>query len=85
MRSDAMRRHLAPLLIAALSMLAACGGDDEKPRRDRRDRPERPRRGQGGDQVAAALAKYRTGGFAINVHSYAGGFPVVACGNIPAG
>ena len=35
-------------------------------------------------RVDAALSKYRTGGYAINVHSYAGGFPVVACGNIPA-
>lgn len=41
--------------------------------------------GKAETEVDAALSKYRTGGYAINVHSYAGGFPVVACGNIPAG
>ena len=35
--------------------------------------------------VDAPLSDYRTGSFSINVHSYAGGFPVVACGDIPAG
>ncbi len=35
--------------------------------------------------VDAPLSDYRTGGFSINVHSYTGGFPVVGCGNIPAG
>ena len=34
--------------------------------------------------VAAPLSNYRSGGFSINVHSYTGGFPVVACANIPA-
>jgi hypothetical protein len=33
----------------------------------------------------APLSEYRTAGFSINVHSYEGGFPVVACGDIPAG
>ena len=31
------------------------------------------------------LSEYRTAGFSINVHSYEGGFPVVACGDIPTG
>ena len=31
----------------------------------------------------APLSEYRTGSFSINVHSYDGGFPVVACGDIP--
>ena len=34
--------------------------------------------------VDAPLSNYRSGGFSINVHSYTGGFPVVACANIPA-
>jgi hypothetical protein len=42
-------------------------------------------KGKSKTAVDAPLADYRTGGFSINVHSYAGGFPVVACGNIPAG
>jgi hypothetical protein len=29
------------------------------------------------------LSQYRVGGYSINVHSYAGEFPVVACGDIP--
>jgi hypothetical protein len=36
-------------------------------------------------RIDERLSQYRTGGFSINVHSYEGGFPVVACGNIPAG
>ena len=32
----------------------------------------------------AELSAYLTGGFSINVHSFEGGFPVVACGDIPA-
>jgi hypothetical protein len=31
------------------------------------------------------MSEYRTGSFSINVHSYDGGFPVVACGDIPTG
>ena len=42
-------------------------------------------KGKSKTSVAAPLSNYRTGGFSINVHSYAGGFPVVACANIPAG
>ena len=158
MRSDAMRRHLAPLLTASLSLLVACGSEDE-PSAPARAEPtpakaaetvafpleQENRSGssgratlEGGDRgftvklvvkppknsgpahihgvtcekyramkdfdaqyatievglsdlvdgkaetrIDAALSKYRTGGFSINVQSYAGGFPVVACGNIP--
>ena len=42
-------------------------------------------KGKSKTSVDAALSDYRTGGFSINVHSYTGGFPVVACANIPAG
>ena len=42
-------------------------------------------KGRATTAVDAPLSDYRTGGFSINVHSYTGGFPVVACGNIPAG
>jgi hypothetical protein len=31
------------------------------------------------------MSEYRTGSFSINVHSHEGGFPVVACGDIPTG
>jgi hypothetical protein len=41
--------------------------------------------GKSKTSVSARLADYRTGGFSINVHSYRSGFPVVACGDIPAG
>jgi hypothetical protein len=41
-------------------------------------------KGRSKTSVDAPLSNYRTGGFSINVHSYSGGFPVVACGNIPA-
>ena len=42
-------------------------------------------KGKSKTSVDAPLSDYRTGGFSINVHSYTGGFPVVACANIPAG
>ena len=40
--------------------------------------------GKSKTSVDAPLSGYRTGGFSINVHSYSGGFPVVACASIPA-
>jgi hypothetical protein len=40
--------------------------------------------GRSKTQVDAPLSQYRTAPFSINVHSYAGEFPVVACGNIPS-
>lgn len=42
-------------------------------------------RGRSTTRVDAPLSRYRTAEFSINVHSYAGAFPVVACGNIPRG
>jgi hypothetical protein len=41
--------------------------------------------GRSRSQHDAELSAYRTGGFSVNVHSFEGGFPVVACGDIPAG
>jgi hypothetical protein len=35
-------------------------------------------------RIDAALSDYRTAGFSIDVHSYTGGFPVVACADILA-
>ena len=40
--------------------------------------------GKSRTRVDSDLSQYRTAGFSINVHSYDGGFPVVACGDIPA-
>jgi hypothetical protein len=40
-------------------------------------------KGKSKTSVDAPLSNYRSGGFSINVHSYTGGFPVVACANIP--
>jgi hypothetical protein len=39
--------------------------------------------GKSRTRVDNPLSQYRTAGFSINVHSYAGSFPVVACGDIP--
>ena len=41
--------------------------------------------GKSKTSVDAPLSDFRTGGFSINVHDYTGGFPVVACADIPAG
>jgi len=41
--------------------------------------------GKSRTRVETALSQYRTAGYSINVHSYDGGFPVVACGDVPAG
>ena len=41
--------------------------------------------GRSRSEVDEALAEYRTGEYSINVHSTEGGFPVVACGDIPTG
>ena len=40
--------------------------------------------GRSRSQEDAELSAYLTGGFSVNVHSTEGGFPVVACGDIPA-
>jgi hypothetical protein len=42
-------------------------------------------KGRSETSVEAPLSRVRTGSFSINVHSYEGGYPVVACVNIPAG
>jgi hypothetical protein len=42
-------------------------------------------RGRSKTSVGGPLAEYRAGGYSINVHSTKAGFPVVACGDIPAG
>ena len=42
------------------------------------------KKGKSKTSVDAPLSDYRTGGFSINVHNYTGGFPVVACADIPA-
>jgi hypothetical protein len=155
-----MRRSLALLLSAGLSVLVACGGDDEKPasalptaspansdatiafkmREENRSGSSGTATLNGGDRgftvsfkmkraknsgpahihnvtcesyralkdfdaqlatihealtdvvdgksktrIEKTLSQYRTSGFSINVHSYEGGFPVVAWGNIPNG
>jgi hypothetical protein len=41
-------------------------------------------KGRSETSVDAPLSLVRTGAFSINVHSYTGGYPVVACANIPA-
>ena len=41
--------------------------------------------GKSKTRVDKALSRYRTAGFSINVHSYVGTFPVVACADIPRG
>jgi hypothetical protein len=41
--------------------------------------------GKSRTRVDTALSHFRTAGYSINVHSTAGGFPVTACGDIPAG
>ena len=41
--------------------------------------------GKSKTSVDAPLSDFRTGGYSINVHDYTGGFPVVACADIPAG
>ena len=40
--------------------------------------------GKSTTDVAAPLSRYAKPGFSINVHKYAGPYPVVACGDIPA-
>ena len=40
--------------------------------------------GRSRSQHDAELTQYVTGAFSVNVHSFDGGFPVVACGDIPA-
>jgi hypothetical protein len=42
-------------------------------------------KGRSETSIEAPLSSVRTGGFSINVHSYEGGFPAVACAHIPAG
>ena len=42
-------------------------------------------KGKSKTAVDAPLSDFRTGGYSINVHSYAGGFPVVALGIFPPG
>jgi hypothetical protein len=41
--------------------------------------------GKSRSQETASLSEYRTGGYSLNVHSVEGGFPVVACGDVPRG
>lgn len=41
-------------------------------------------KGKSRSRVDTALSEYRPG-YSINVHSTEGGFPVVACGDIPSG
>jgi hypothetical protein len=41
--------------------------------------------GKSRTRVDEPLSEYRNAAYSINVHSYDGGFPVVACGNIPTG
>jgi hypothetical protein len=92
-----LRRCLALVLPASVSVLVACGSGGEEPAPAQTAAPSPKTEtvavsaplkdvedGRSTSRVDTALSEYRTG-YSINVHSTEGGFPVVACGDIPTG